>query len=123
MPENFLDVRFKDAECARVENQDVSEAFFSEESAEWEAAKKLCSVCPVRQLCLEGALAEGQVFGVWGGLDETELRTALGVNSDGGKTSRIRPTDCPNCSGLATSSTSTTCPWRKPWELRMVLLF
>jgi len=115
MPENFLDVRFKDAECARVENQDVAEAFFSEESAEWEAAKKLCSVCPVRQLCLEGALAEGQVFGVWGGLDETELRTALGVNSDGGKTSRIRPTDCPNCSGgpegLALSTRTATGRW------------
>ncbi len=42
-------------------------------------AKALCASCPVRQTCLDYALAEGIGHGVWGGLNETErarLRSA-----------------------------------------------
>lgn len=35
-------------------------------------AKKLCKVCPVRDLCLEYALIQGEAFGMWGGLTPRE---------------------------------------------------
>ncbi len=36
------------------------------------AAKALCAVCPVRQACLEHALAVREPYGVWGGLNINE---------------------------------------------------
>jgi WhiB family redox-sensing transcriptional regulator len=38
------------------------------------AAKAICSQCPVRAECLEWAMATGQDAGVWGGLSEDERR-------------------------------------------------
>lgn len=40
-----------------------------------EAAKAVCERCPVREQCLEFALATGQDAGVWGGLSEDERRS------------------------------------------------
>ena len=40
-------------------------------------AKRICAVCPVRQLCLDYALETREAHGVWGGLNETERRTIL----------------------------------------------
>lgn len=40
-----------------------------------EAAKAVCMRCPVRQECLEYALATDQPFGVWGGTTEAERRS------------------------------------------------
>ena len=34
----------------------------------------ICEQCPVRQLCRRYALENGEKFGVWGGLTETERR-------------------------------------------------
>lgn len=39
-----------------------------------ERAKAVCVQCPVRQDCLEWALATGQDAGVWGGTSEEERR-------------------------------------------------
>jgi WhiB family redox-sensing transcriptional regulator len=41
--------------------------------ARWnnEKAKAICAVCPVRQTCLEDALAKGEA-GIWGGTTEDE---------------------------------------------------
>jgi len=39
-----------------------------------EAAKAVCLRCPVREACLEYALATDQPFGVWGGTTEAERR-------------------------------------------------
>jgi WhiB family redox-sensing transcriptional regulator len=36
------------------------------------AAKALCAVCPVRQACLNHALAVREPYGVWGGLNINE---------------------------------------------------
>ena len=36
-------------------------------------AKAICSSCPVRQQCLEHALAVREPYGIWGGLGEDEL--------------------------------------------------
>jgi WhiB family redox-sensing transcriptional regulator len=38
------------------------------------AAKAVCRRCPVQEPCLEFALATGERFGVWGGLDVGERR-------------------------------------------------
>lgn len=35
-------------------------------------AKWLCSLCPVRTECLESALANGEKYGIFGGLNEDE---------------------------------------------------
>lgn len=43
------------------------ELFFAESPADVEFAKKICQDCPVRQRCLEGALARREPWGVWGG--------------------------------------------------------
>ena len=40
-------------------------------------AKRICAVCPVRQLCLDYALDTREGHGVWGGLNETERRAIL----------------------------------------------
>jgi WhiB family redox-sensing transcriptional regulator len=40
-------------------------------------AKAWCARCPVRAECREWAIGSGQVSGVWGGLDELELKTAI----------------------------------------------
>ena len=43
------------------------ELWFAESPADVEAAKALCLDCPVRSLCLDGALARSEPWGVWGG--------------------------------------------------------
>jgi WhiB family transcriptional regulator, redox-sensing transcriptional regulator len=39
-----------------------------------ERAKAVCASCPVREQCLDWALATGQDPGIWGGLTEDERR-------------------------------------------------
>lgn len=36
-------------------------------------AKAICAECPVRQACLDHALAVREPYGIWGGLGEDEL--------------------------------------------------
>jgi WhiB family redox-sensing transcriptional regulator len=36
------------------------------------AAKRVCAGCPVRRECLNWALDNGQLAGVWGGMSEEE---------------------------------------------------
>lgn len=43
------------------------ELWFAELPADVEFAKALCQDCPVRQLCLGGALERREPWGVWGG--------------------------------------------------------
>jgi WhiB family redox-sensing transcriptional regulator len=43
------------------------ELWFAETPADVEAAKALCLQCPVRDLCLDGALERREPWGVWGG--------------------------------------------------------
>jgi WhiB family redox-sensing transcriptional regulator len=55
------------------------EIFFPEtdDDDEVEAAKAVCERCPVRQACLEHALAHREREGVWGGATERERRRIL----------------------------------------------
>ncbi|MFT4262127.1 MAG: WhiB family transcriptional regulator [Nocardioides sp.] len=43
------------------------ELWFAESPADVEAAKSLCQDCPMQSLCLDGALARREPWGVWGG--------------------------------------------------------
>ncbi|HQR27872.1 MAG TPA: WhiB family transcriptional regulator [Nocardioides sp.] len=43
------------------------ELWFAESPADVEYAKALCQACPVRELCLDGALERREPWGVWGG--------------------------------------------------------
>ncbi|WP_181764121.1 WhiB family transcriptional regulator [Streptomyces albidus (ex Kaewkla and Franco 2022)] len=58
------------AACAEVE----TELFFSEHAAAIEIAKSICESCPVRTACLDRAQANGEQFGVFGGLTAQERR-------------------------------------------------
>lgn len=48
--------------------------FFPERGASTKEAKEVCRGCVVREQCLEFALANGEKFGIWGGLSERERR-------------------------------------------------
>lgn len=48
--------------------------FFPERGASTREAKEVCRGCIVRGECLEYALANGEKFGIWGGLSERERR-------------------------------------------------
>ena len=37
-------------------------------------ARQVCAQCPVRQQCLEFAVSNRIVYGIWGGLTERERR-------------------------------------------------
>lgn len=43
------------------------ELWFAELPSDVEFAKELCADCPVRSLCLDGALDRREPWGVWGG--------------------------------------------------------
>lgn len=51
--------------------------FFPQTKAEARAAIAICEVCPVREDCLDHALATNERFGVWGGTTEKERRLLL----------------------------------------------
>lgn len=50
------------------------EVFYPVSEEDAEEAKAICSMCPVRQACLEYALAHREREGVWGGATERERR-------------------------------------------------
>lgn len=62
-----------DAPCSQAD----PELFFPEaheSRANVALAKRVCAACPVRQECLEWALARGEKFGIYGGLTTTQRR-------------------------------------------------
>jgi WhiB family transcriptional regulator, redox-sensing transcriptional regulator len=79
-----------DAEFVRLEDEVESELkdwksrancmgvdpdlFFPERGMSTREAKEVCRGCVVREDCLEYALANGEKFGIWGGLSERERR-------------------------------------------------
>jgi WhiB family redox-sensing transcriptional regulator len=50
------------------------ELFFPERGASTREAKAVCRGCVVREECLEYAIANGEKFGIWGGMSERERR-------------------------------------------------
>ena len=60
-------------EAAACRGADV-DTFFPVTEEDAGAARAICATCPVREPCLEFALAVRQLEGVWGGLTDTERR-------------------------------------------------
>lgn len=58
------------------------EQFFPPFGVNATEAKEVCGICDVRDECLQYALHEGIVYGVWGGMSERErmaLRRRMGL--------------------------------------------
>ncbi len=51
-----------------------ADVFFPKKGGSSRAAKRVCQGCDVRAECLASALANGERFGIWGGLSERERR-------------------------------------------------
>lgn len=51
--------------------------FFTEDPTGMAYARMVCARCSVRSECLEYALANGEKFGIWGGLSPRERRRIL----------------------------------------------
>lgn len=98
----------KQAACSNKENEEAVDWFFSKNPKEKYAAKHICFSCPVRKQCLQWALEHKQIWGIWGGRDEVEMRRALSVSYKGEEARRRRFPHCPYCtarpSKLETSS-------------------
>lgn len=61
-----------DANCRGTDWQ----AFFPDDGAPSDEAKRICQRCSVRAECLDYAVTEGIRWGIWGATNETE-RNAL----------------------------------------------
>ncbi len=48
-----------------------------EKAGREQAAKEICRTCPVRQPCLDYAVAIREPHGIWGGLNEAERKNTL----------------------------------------------
>lgn len=48
--------------------------WFSEERGDIAAAVVICRSCPVRAICAEYAVLNGEEYGVWGGLTDAQIR-------------------------------------------------
>ena len=46
--------------------------FAASDDADQEAARGICSACPVRRSCLAHALTTAEPEGIWGGFDDSE---------------------------------------------------
>jgi WhiB family redox-sensing transcriptional regulator len=68
-PEGSRDWKAR-ANCMGVD----PDLFFPERGMSTREAKEVCRGCVVREDCLEYALANGEKFGIWGGLSERERR-------------------------------------------------
>ena len=93
-PSNGFDWQ-ENAECAKRENREVD--FFSHKSEDKMKAKNLCFVCPVRKECIKSALENMEIWGIWGGHDEYEIRRTLSVNIDKAETRYDRFPKCLYC--------------------------
>ena len=64
--EHLIDDVSTDAACNDGTGE-LLDLFFSEDLHDIARAKHLCSSCPVRLPCLQGALSRAEPCGVWGG--------------------------------------------------------
>lgn len=70
---NYQEPWMQEAICAQVD----PEMFYPEQGGSAAEAKRICQGCPVRQVCLEFALRNGERFGVFGGVSERDRRKML----------------------------------------------
>lgn len=62
-----------EANCIGVD----PDLFFPEAGDKGEEAKEVCRGCPVQEQCLEKAIANREVGGIWGGTSESERRRII----------------------------------------------
>jgi WhiB family redox-sensing transcriptional regulator len=77
------------AMCEGVATADYDPFFAGTPEADAEALA-LCSICPVRQACLAYAVETGQMFGIWGGTTQRELRHLV-AQAGGPRARRVPP--------------------------------
>ena len=75
----------------------ILDSFFSDSVSDRQVAIKFCGDCPVQQRCLQYALEGQELWGVWGGRDESEIRRDLWTNSNGSIGGRARVPRCAWC--------------------------
>jgi hypothetical protein len=83
--------------CSEPYYEKYKDYFFSDDVAEIAEAKEICAVCPVRKYCLKSALNNKEVWGVWGGRDQEEIRNTLSVNDEAQEVRRSKDGIAPIC--------------------------
>ncbi|MGH3585711.1 MAG: WhiB family transcriptional regulator [Pseudonocardia sp.] len=53
--------------------------FHPEPDASTRDAKRTCNACPVRLECRDYAITNGEQWGIWGGIEQAELRRLIRV--------------------------------------------
>jgi WhiB family redox-sensing transcriptional regulator len=121
-PANTLDWQI-DSLCAKAEHTNSRDWFFSKEPKEKYDAKNLCFGCPVRKKCLQWALEHRQIWGIWGGKDEVEIRRALSVSYKGEEARRRRFPNCPYCSARPSKlqTSSVEVPGGGRWTVAKII--
>lgn len=85
------------SKCAEPNYVKYRDLFFSEDPEDILDAKSICETCPVRRQCLSWALDNKEIWGVWGGRDENEIRTTLSLSDEGQEIRRTREGEVPIC--------------------------
>jgi WhiB family redox-sensing transcriptional regulator len=96
------------AECAIPKNAEHIDKFFANKPAQQHPAKKLCESCPVKLDCAKWALENKQIWGIWGGLTNKQIRRTLSVNWEGQEMRHNRFPLCPGCKAKTTSLITKT---------------
>lgn len=113
----------EDAECAKIVNIPLRENFFANKPAQQAKALKLCESCPVRKECIQGALEDKEIWGIWGGLTPKKIRRTLSVNWEGQEMRHKRFPLCPYCKAKTSSLTSRTIdrPTKGRWSTMKIV--
>lgn len=81
--------------------------WFTNDKDEKYKARAVCQgACPVRQECLQAALDAKMLHGIWGGVDDYEIRRAMSVDALGEPRQRNRVPRCPFCMSRSISVTT-----------------
>jgi hypothetical protein len=94
------------AVCEGVATADY-DPFFPESREQEADALAMCSICPVRGPCLAFAVDTGQMFGIWGGRTQREVRRLIA------RTRTARPERVPRSHPQADK---THCPYGHPYS-------
>lgn len=58
--------------------------------ANFSVAKEICKLCPVKEPCLDMALANDEEYGVWGGMAKTERDEEAKRRTEEAKRKKVR---------------------------------
>ena len=100
--------RLDGAVCEGVATADY-DPFFPESCEEEADALAMCRICPVHRACLAFAVDTGQMFGIWGGRTQREVRRlVVGVRAARGRSGRV--------SRSHPQADKTHCPYGHPFD-------